>query len=449
MTINQQIFKTYDIRGNYPKDFNQEIAYLVGQAFCLLTGANKLMVGCDNRPGSDPIKKSIVEGILDSGVDVVDIGQVSTPQLYFSTASHNVSNALMITASHSAGHESGVKFVHNNLPLHPEQVIELKNMVVRGEFEKPNKKGQYEKADYTNEYIRKLKDLGGTDITPCKVAIDPGNGVLVNIVEKVFDNIGIEPIYINMEDDGTFPNRGPNPKLPESQKLIKEKILEEKADFGFMWDSDGDRFYVLDSTAEVIAPQFVAALLGEYLVPKSYGNKMTIEVRTGQVVKDLVEAVGGEIIVLPAWHAEIKQAMGQDDDIVLGSETSGHYVFRDMFRSDDGLLTALVFLQAVSAKKESFQKTHQQLKDKYFVIEEQNFKYSDDPELIYNDLAEEYNNGKVNFVDGITVQYPKWRFNLRASRTEPLLRLNLDSTDHKLGKQKLAQLTKTIQNLIR
>jgi phosphomannomutase len=281
--------------------------------------------------------------------------------------------------------------------------------------------------------------------------MDPGNGTAGIYIEKIFAETGISIVPIFFEPDGNFPNHETNPKIAENRTKIIEKIIAEKADLGFMFDGDADRLAVLDRNGEIIDPSLVIAIISRYLLNNSKKKKVIIEVRTSKIVKDWVEKAGGSVIISSCWTIPIKLEMQADSDVVFGGETSGHYIFPELHETDDGIMGALTFLQAISAKDETIDEIIADFKDKYFVMEEKNFKLAsrDIIEPTLASLKEKYEKlgGKIVEIDGLSVIFPDWWFNLRASETEPYLRLNLEANAKELFEEKRAELIALLENI--
>ena len=279
--------------------------------------------------------------------------------------------------------------------------------------------------------------------------MDAGNCMAGLSIKKAFENTELEviPLYTNL--DGNFPNHETNPKIEENQKDLKNKILEEKADLGFMFDGDADRFYAFDRNGQVIAPSFISAIIGGYMIRNYPGNKIIIEVRTSNVVKDLVKEAGGEVLVVKPWYVMIKLALVENPSASFGSETSGHYLFRDFYKIDDGILAALIFSQAISVEKNSIDEILDRLRKKYFIIEETNFEFvnKEKQQQKLTEMEEYYKNkgGEIQKIDGLSVFFSGWHSNLRASETEPVLRLNMEATSQELMEEKTEELSKIIQ----
>src|SRR3989344_2632877 len=458
MKVDPSIFKTYDVRGVYGPQINERTLKKIAKAFLKVFNPFSVVVGYDARVSSKPLAKVFIKVLLDNGVTVTNIGLCSTPQLYYASAKLNIPIGIMITASHATKEFTGLKFIELGFPPDPKLLEELKYTVVEDKIEVglTNKiLGEYREKSISEDYVKELRNFDTLKFKPLNVVVDCGNSVNGPIARQVFDNMGLATVtYLFENVDGNFPNHETNPKVEANRKLLAEKIKETQSDLGIMWDGDADRVYFLDNKGEVIAPAFVAALIGEYLVkntsslknPDLAEPKVHVEVRTAKVVEDLVTRIGGKVIVGKAWHTEIKYAMQKDSSIIFGSETSGHYVFKNFYEIDDGMLAALMFLQAVSNYDEPLEKVLANLKSKYYIIEEVNFKVTRDVQEILKDLSNKYLDAQnQHWLDGLTVIYSDWRFNLRSSKTEPVIRLNLSATSESLKNEKLEEIATLIK----
>jgi len=449
--MNEKIFKTYDIRGVYPDELTDEAAYKIGQSFASYVNKSPLMVGYDTRVSSPALSDALMKGITDQGIDVIDIGFCSTSCLYYTLADSKLEGGIMITASHNSKEFNGFKpMLKDATPLTKEQLLELKKIALENQFPSTEPKGAVTKKDYTDDYALAVRNSIKEKIKPLKVVMDAGNGMAGLYIEKVFTDIGLSVIPIFTELDGTFPNHETNPKIAENRIKLAEKILAEKADLGFMFDGDADRLCVLDREGNVIEYSLVMALLSEYLVKNSPDKKkVIIEVRTSRAVRDWVEKVGGEIIISTCWTIPIKLEMKNNPEVVFGGETSGHYMFRETHESDDGIFGALMFLQAISAKEESIDEIIKKFKEKYFVLEETNFEVASKDEVvaILKNLENKYlaEGAQILKIDGLSVVFPEWWFNIRESQSEPLIRLNLEANSQNLFDTKRDELLKLIQ----
>ncbi len=455
--IDESIFKAYDIRGEYPNQLNEKTAFRIGQVFAGYAKDNnpsgepkKIIVGRDIRLSSESISQALIDGITSTGMDVVDIGLASSPHFNYSAAHLNFP-AMVVTASHMEKQFNGFKLAFSgNITLTKEQLLEIKEIVLSDkEIEVSQMKGGVEEINILDDYITEIKQFIKFPFKKLKVVMDAGNCMAGLSIEKVFANTELEVVPLYTDLDGNFPNHETNPKIEENQQDLKKKITEEKADLGFMFDGDADRFYAFDRNGEVISPSFVSALIGRYLIKNYSGDKVIIEVRTGNVVKDLVEGAGGEVLVVKPWYVMIKLALAENPDAVFGSETSGHYLFRDFYKIDDGVLTALIFLQAISVEEESIDAILSELRKKYFIIEEINFEFDDKKKQQdkLKELEEYYRSrdGEILKIDGLSVIFNDWHFNLRASESEPLLRLNLETNSKGLMEEKTREVAELVE----
>ena len=456
--MHPSIFKAYDIRGEYPNQLNEKDAFRIGQVFADYAKKQdsngepkKMVVGRDIRLSSESISQALIDGITSTGMNVIDIGLASSPHFNYSSAHFNLP-AMVVTASHMEKHFNGFKLAFSgNVTLTKEQLLEIKEIVLSNkEIEISKTKGTVEEINILDNYVKEVRQFIKFPFKKLKIVMDAGNCMAGLSLEKVFKDTELEIVPLYTELDGNFPNHETNPKIEENQRNLKKKVFEEKADLGFMFDGDADRFYAFDRDGEVIAPSFVSALIGRYMVKNYPGNKTIIEVRTGNVVKDLVESIGGKVLIVKPWYVMIKLALDENPNAVFGSETSGHYLFRDFYKIDDGILAALTFLQAISVEEKDIDTILDELRKKYFVIEETNFNFESiekqQEKLVEMEKYYKNKNGKIEKIDGLSVFFSDWHFNLRSSETEPVLRLNMEANSQELMEEKTKELSKLIQN---
>lgn len=451
MQVNPNIFKKYDLRGAYPEELNDEMAYDVGRGYAIYAKSAALMVGCDARISSPALKKTIIRGITDQGTDVIDIGLCSTSCFYYTLADSKLGGGIMVTASHAPKKFNGFKpMLKDSQPLTKEQVLDFKKVTLENKTMPADIKGEIMIIDPAENYVTAVRKSIKGKIKSLKVVMDPGNGTAGLYLEKIFAGTGISIIPIFFKPDGNFPNHETNPKIPENRTKIIKKIISEKADLGFMFDGDADRLCILDRNGRLIDYSLILAIISEYLVKNSNKKKVVIEVRTSRVLRDWVEKVGGEVIVASAWTIPIKLEMKADSEVVFGGETSGHFIFREMHESDDAIFGALTFLQAISAKKESLDEIIKNFNDNYFVLEEQNFKIDDlnEADKILKKLKNKYSatSARITEIDGLSVIFTNWWFNLRKSETEPFIRLNLEADSKSLFEEKKTEVINIIKN---
>jgi len=450
MKVNSNIFKKYDIRGLYPDEIDEAIAYKIAGAFCSILGGKNLRiaVGREDDPRSSlKMRDQIVRGIIEQGCDVIDIGFSSSPALYFAVCNMECDGGIQITASHLPANYTGMKLVGQGaVPIGKEnglEQIEEMGLVAK----KADKIGRVEKKDIAPQYIKSLR-AKIEDWSELKVVMDAGNGATALYLKEVFSKTGLEIIPLFWEIDGSFPNRGSNVKIAQNRESLQKKIIETGADMGFLWDGDGDRFYVLDNRGEVIDPNFVLLLIGEYLLKKR--DKVVVDIRTAGGIRKELEKLGAEVIVSKAWHTEVKKKM-RESGAIFGSETSGHYMFKDFYFIDDGILASIYFLNAIANLDGGLEKKLAELRGKFHISPEKNFEIEnmEQAEKILKRIGQYYKErgAQVSTIDGISVGSPNWSFNLRKSATEPLLRLNMEASSQERLKKQEREISMLIQRV--
>ncbi|MFH0852422.1 MAG: phosphomannomutase/phosphoglucomutase [bacterium] len=449
MKFNERVFKAYDIRGKYPDEISEELAFKIGQAFARYTGAKNIMVGRDARLSSDELAAALIRGVNSQGIAVVDMGPCSTSCFYFAVPDSGIDAGIMITASHLGKDFNGFKPVFRDaVPLSKEQMIELKNIAAGPELDILSNEENVTENNFSVEYITHLRKFIQNDFKPMKIIFDCSNGMAGLYVEKVFasKNLEVKPLFC--KPDGNFPNHDANPKIAKNRQKLRQEIISENADLGFMFDGDADRMYALSRKGEVIDPSFVSALIAEYKIKQSGKKKILVDVRTSQAVRDFAKNAGGEVEISACWTIPIKLRMRQDEEFIFGSETSGHYIFADSYWTDDGILAALNFLQAVSLKKESIDEILDSFAEKYFIVEETNFSVEsrEKAKKIINELKSHYEQegASIMLIDGLSAVFDDWWFNLRTSETEPVIRLNLEANSQALMKEKYEEVSHLI-----
>jgi phosphomannomutase len=427
MDINPSIFKAYDIRGIYPTDLNEEIAYRVGRAFAVLLEARQVILGRDMRLSGPSLMAAAARGLMDQGADVLDIGQVSTDQYYFACATQGLPG-MMVTASHNPKAYNGFKMVRQMpyLLSGDSGIQEMRRLVMEGEFPAPTRRGEMIRMDFQDAFEKKVLSLIDVSaLRPLKVVVDTGNGMVGPVLQAVYRRLPVELIGMYLEPDGNLPNHGLDPLQPENRAELQRRVVEEGADVGFAFDGDGDRFFTIDDRGQFVAGDFMTALMGEYLLEKSPGEKIIYDVRASWAVADRIQAAGGIPLMERVGHAFIKRRMA-DENALFAGEVTGHYYFRDFFFADSGIVPSLIVLEMLSRRNARLSDLLRPLEEKYFISGEINSTVAD-PAGRIQALAERYADAEQSFLDGISVIYPDWHFNVRPSNTEPLLRLNLEA----------------------
>lgn len=429
MHVNPSIFKAYDIRGIYPTDLNEDAAYLIGRAFVTFLGASTVIVGRDMRTSGPALFDAVIRGITDQGADVADIGMVSTDQYYFACQELGLPG-MMVTASHNPAQYNGFKMVRQ-MPylLSGDQGIQdLRALVESESFPTPSRKGAVISHDFSQPFVRKvlsLIDVAALEGSGLRVIADTGNGMVGPSLQAVFAQLPVAFEGMYLDPDGTLPNHGLDPLQPENRAELQRRVKEEGFSIGFAFDGDGDRFFAIDDRGEFISGDFLTAILGQYMLERAPGAKIIYDVRASWAVPDLIRAHGGTPLVERVGHAFIKRRMA-DEDAVFAGEVTGHYYFKDFFYADSGLLPALFLLEMLAKRGVRMSDLLKELEAKYFISGEINSRVDDVPSRLAA-LAERYADGKVERLDGVSVSYDSWHFNVRGSNTEPLIRLNLES----------------------
>ncbi len=427
MDVNPGIFKAYDIRGIYPTELNEEVAYLIGRAFVTFLQAEQVIVGHDMRTSGPAIFEAVTRGIMEQGADVISIGLVSTDQYYFACAKLSLPG-MMVTASHNPKEYNGFKMVRRMpyLLSGDEGIQDLRRLVESGDFPPPLRTGTLQTVDFQQEFIEKVLSLINVSaLKPLKVIADTGNGTVGPILQAVFQHLPVELIGMYLDPDGTLPNHGLDPLKPENRAELQQRVKDEGAAIGFAFDGDGDRFFAIDDRGEFISGDFLTAIMGGYLLEKFPASKIIYDVRASWAVADVISALGGTPLMERVGHAFIKRRMAEEDALFAG-EVTGHYYFRDFFYADSGIVPALYLLELLSTKAVTMSALLAPLEAKYFISGEINSRVAD-PLGRIEALAAHYSDAEIERLDGISINYPTWHCNVRPSNTEPLLRLNLEA----------------------
>lgn len=427
MLVNPGIFKAYDIRGIYPTQLDEATAYAIGRAFVTFLKVDQVLVGRDMRLSGPRLFAEVTRGIMDQGAGVVDIGMVSTDQYYFACSELKLPG-IMVTASHNPKAYNGFKMVRQMpyLLSGDEGIQDIRRIIEQDAFAPATRKGTMRSVDLSERFVDKVLSLiDVAAIKPLKVVVDTGNGMVGPILRRVYSRLPVTLIGMYMEPDGNLPNHGLDPLQPENRAELERRVVAENADIGFAFDGDGDRFFVIDDRGDFVAGDYLTALLGRYLLGKHPGGKIIHDIRASWAVRDLVLAAGGVPLVERVGHAFIKRRMA-DDGVLFAGEVSGHYYFQGFNYADSGIIPSLLVLEMLSTKGKRMSDLLRPLEEKYFISGEINSTVAD-PKGKLRDLAERYSDGKIEWIDGISVTYPTWHFNVRASNTEPLMRLNLEA----------------------
>jgi phosphomannomutase len=435
--MDETIFKAYDVRGIYPDQMDEELAYRIGRGFARVLSdlqdvpveELRVALGRDMRLSAPAMAQAYARGIADEGADVLDIGMAGTEMVYWTVGSRELDGGLMCTASHNPAAYTGAKLVKRGaIALSGDSGIgELKEIVSAGKPGPPaESRGEVSEEDVSEPFREAaLGYIDPSAIKPLKLVLDGGNGMAGPMVGPLLDSFPVEQERTYWEPDGEFPDHEPNPLLEENRRFIIDKVRETGADLGIAWDGDADRCFFIDDGGEFVAGDFLTALLAESILRKEPGATILYDVRASRAVRDVVERAGGKAEVNRVGHAFFKTRM-RDTGAAFGGEVSGHYYFRDFYCADSGTLPALLILELLSVEGRRLSELLEPLRSAYFISGEINSEV-DDQEGKMSELADRYADGEVDWLDGISVDYEDWHFNVRPSNTEPLLRLNLES----------------------
>ena len=423
------IFKAYDIRGLSPSELDPTLARRIGIAFVDYLKAKTIAIGRDMRDTSPGLAKAFIEGARSRGASVVDIGMVSTDMLYFAVASQSLDGGAMLTASHNPKQYNGIKLVRAGaVALSGDAGIKEVREGALGPEPAPftGRVGTLSHQDVSDAYIAHcLSFIDVTKLRPLKLVLDAGNGMGGPAAERVFAKLPFERTDLFFTPDGNFPNHAADPLVEENRRDVIAAVKAEGADLGIAWDGDADRCFFIDDTGEFIPGDFVTALLGVMFSRREPGATIVYDVRASRAVADSVQAAGGVPVMHRVGHAFMKVKM-RELNAVYGGEVSAHYYFRDNWFADNGMIPALLILELVCNSGKKISELLAPYRAKYFISGEINSKVADVPRAL-SLIEERFKDGRVTKLDGVSVDYDDWHFNVRGSNTEPLLRLNLEA----------------------
>ena len=438
--VDPSIFKAYDIRGVFGKQLFAETGWQVAKAFTQVLKPTQVVVGRDARVSSPELHASVIKGFTEGGVSVVDAGMVSTDMFYFACQAKDLPG-LMVTASHNPAEYNGFKMVKKipYLLSGDEGITEIRDIVVAGTFlPDADTKGTVESWPVMNVFIEKMLTLVDYKaLKPLKVVIDTANGMVGPSAEKLFKHLPqIEMIPMYFEPDGTFPNHGGDPLIEANRRELMERVVAEGADLGFANDPDGDRFFCIDAKGRFVSGDFLTAIMSKYFLKMNPGATIVYDIRASHAVPDTITALGGTPLYNRVGHSFIKTRMVNEGAIFAG-EISGHYYFKDFFLCDSGVAPMLYLMDLLSHSEQTLDQMLDELGQKYFISGEINTKGADGP-TVFKKIEEKYGPTakEVLHVDGVSIVNDDWNFNVRASNTEPLVRLNLEANTQELMEAK-------------
>ncbi|MDP3917720.1 MAG: phosphomannomutase/phosphoglucomutase [Candidatus Woesebacteria bacterium] len=451
MVIDPSIFKAYDIRGIFPQSFDNDLAYKIGRAYAeVVKPQDEILVGHDVRIHSEELKQSLIQGLIDSGIDVLDVGWMSTDMLYFGVGTYKTSGGIQVTASHNPPEWHGMKMVRENaIPMTLESgIADIRDYVLAGNFNNNSKKGKVRKiytiVDDYSKYI--LKWIDPTQIKPMKIVYNPNFGFAGKIFEKIIEigKLPIELIPLNEIPNGNFPKGRPDPFIPENRTEFVELVKNSKADLGIAWDADADRVFFCADGGIFSEPYYVNPILIKQMLKKHPNEKIIYDPRYTWGLIESIENSGGEAVLVRVGHSYIKEAM-RKHNALFATESSGHTYYRDYWYSDCGMIPVMQVLEYLSENNLKLSDEVRQIMNKYFISGEIN-NVVNDKEGKMKEIEKKYKDAKQSKLDGIAVEYEDYRFCVRPSNTEPLLRLTLEAKSKELMEEKRDEVLKLIKS---
>ncbi|MBI1883961.1 MAG: phosphomannomutase/phosphoglucomutase [Chlamydiae bacterium] len=439
------IFKAYDIRGIYPQEINEEIVYKIGYAISQVIGKGTVAVGRDMRTSSPSLFKQVAEGLTDGGLNIVDVGLISTPMINFTTAHYDYDGGVMVTASHNSKEYNGVKMCQRGAyPISYETgIAEIEDKVRNFDVPKhTGKKGKIETKNVLDDYIQHVLKFS-KKIKRFKIVIDAGNGMGGLIAPKLFEFLPGEVIPLYFELDGTFPHHDANPLESHNMHDLMKTVIEHEADLGVAFDGDADRVMFVDNEGQIVSADIITTLIAKEFLRQRPGGTILYDLRSSWTVREEVEKNGGKAQMCRVGHAFIKQALREANGVFAG-ELSGHYYFRDNSFCDSAAIAFVMMLNVLSQAGVPLSKLIHPLK-RYHATGELNSKVKD-PDQIIQHIEKKFQDGKTFYLDGLSIEFKDWWFNLRKSNTEPLLRLNVEAKTPQMLKEKSEELLSIIQN---
>jgi phosphomannomutase len=437
MPVPPEIFKAYDIRGLHGDQIDGDVAEQVGRAFVRVLadlggrepGDLRIGLGRDMRLTAPELAERYLDGMVAEGAHVLDAGMVGTEMLYYLVGSRGLDGGLMCTASHNPQAYTGAKLVRAGaIALSGDEGIQDIRRAIEAGLGAPGAdgSGSVEEVDVADDFHAAAMDFIDPDnVRPLKVVVDGGNGMAGPMVGPLLERLGLDLVTTYWEPDGSFPDHEPNPLLEENRRFIVDKVRETGADLGIAWDGDADRCFFIDDGGRFVDGDFLTAILAEHLLERAPGASILYDVRASRAVPDTVRAAGGAAHANRVGHAFFKTRM-RDEGAIFGGEVSGHYYFHDFYNADSGTIPALLVLEKLSVEGRRMSELLEPYRSRYFISGEINSEVADG-EAKMAELQERYDDARISHLDGVSIDYDDWHFNVRPSNTEPLLRLCLES----------------------
>ena len=434
MTTEITCFKAYDIRGRVPDQLNEDIAYRIGRAFAALLSPRRVVVGFDIRLTSEALCTAVSRGLMEGGADVLNIGQCGTEEVYFATSHLKADGGIAVTASHNPKDYNGMKLVReNSRPISEDTgLFDIKKLAEQSQFSEPEKTGGLERVNTKPAYIEHLLTyVDASLLKPLKIVCNPGNGGAGPAIDLLEPHLPFELIKVHHQPDGHFPNGVPNPMLEENRTPTAAAIAEHQADIGIAWDGDFDRCFFFDENGRFIEGYYIVGLLAQTFLEREAGAKIVHDPRLTWNTFEVVQNQGGEPVLCKSGHAFIKEVMRRED-AAYGGEMSAHHYFRDFFYCDSGMVPWLLVLERMSITGKPLSQLVNERMAAFPASGEINSTV-EDAEALLEQVEARYAPGAlaVDHTDGLSVDFADWRFNIRMSNTEPLVRLNVESRGDK------------------
>jgi phosphomannomutase len=449
--IDESIFKAYDIRGIYPDTLNEDVVQKIGRAYVnyLNLSGSRVVVGRDMRLSGEALEEAFIRGVTEAGADVLDIGLVSTDALYFAVGHLEEPGGAMITASHNPKEYNGLKLCREKaIALSGEEgIFQIRDLILSGELPQLHEySGSVEEDDITAEYARHCLSFINTEgLRPLKIVVDAGNGMAGKMLPPIFEGLPFEYVPMYFELDGSFPNHPPNPIEPENMEELQQRVIAEGADFGAAFDGDADRVFIVDEKGVTMSGDLLAALVAKNVLEKEPGAAIIYSAVCSKALPELVRSEGGRPIRTKAGHSIIKPQM-RSNNAAFGGEHSGHFYFRDNYFADSGIIAMLTVAELVGRQQDPLSDLLAPI-DPYVRSGEINSEVEDQSATLKK-LEEHYaerEDAKIDHLDGLTVDFGDWWFNLRPSNTEPLLRLNVEASDRATMERERDEILKLVR----
>ncbi len=435
-SINYAIFRAYDIRGEYPSELNEATCYAIGKAYCYIFKPANVAIGMDVRLSSPPLKESLIKGILDSGVAVYDMGKITTDMLYFAVGHYGYSGGIVVSASHNPVQYNGLKMVKEKATAISSDtgLFEIRDALKAGKVKDipQQQKGALYKKEIAADYVKHvLTYIGNTPIKPFKIVANTNFGFANTPVEMIAKQLKLDLVPLNFKPDGSFPKGAPNPLLPENQRETEDLVLKNRADMGVMWDGDADRVMFIDDKGNFIPGVYITALLAKIMLEQyGQGNKIIFDPRAVWPIIKAVKEAKGQPIVTKSGHAFIKDRL-RSENALFGGELSGHYYFRDSYYCDNGIIPWLLIMKYMSAHNITLSEMSAPFISGHHLVGELNYNVRDTKATLDDVIQQFKGAGSEDFTDGYSLETGDWRFNIRPSNTEPVLRLNIEAKEEK------------------